>query len=287
MLKLSRPLNLLLVALTYLLGASIPAYLGEPFYFTPFILGLATMLLIQVSMAYLGEVFRPRNEPLIENESPQKMEDIRNIMVYLSIGMLGTYALIVFILYQNQSLTALTFIFFLSSVLLALANTIPPFRLADRGFGELLTAIQIAYNVPSVAFLLQAGEHHLLLTILIIPLTALCLAYLLIVNFTTFESDQKYQRGTLLRYLTWQRAVPFHRNLIILAYMILAFAPFLGYSFNLIWPAFLTLPFAIFQIVQLSAIADGNPPNWRLLTSTALSVFGLTTYFLTLTFWLR
>jgi hypothetical protein len=55
----------------------------------------------------------------------------------------------------------------------------------------------------------------------------------------------------------------------------------------LIAPAFLTLPFAIFQIIQLRAIANGNPPNWRLLTSTALAVLGLTTYFLTLTFWLR
>jgi hypothetical protein len=64
-------------------------------------------------------------------------------------------------------------------------------------------------------------------------------------------------------------------------------APFLGFSFNLIWPAFLTLPFAVFQIIQLRAIANGNPPNWKLLTSTALAVFGLTTYFLTLTFWLR
>ncbi|MBL8100462.1 MAG: hypothetical protein JNK81_14855, partial [Anaerolineales bacterium] len=64
-------------------------------------------------------------------------------------------------------------------------------------------------------------------------------------------------------------------------------APLFGFSFNLIWPAFLTLPFAIFQIIQVRAIANGNPPNWKLLTSTALIVFGLTTYFLTLTFWLR
>jgi hypothetical protein len=91
----------------------------------------------------------------------------------------------------------------------------------------------------------------------------------------------------MLRLLSWERAVPFHNSLIVTAY-VLFFAPtLLGISLSLIWPAFLTLPFAIFQIVQLRAIALGNRPNWPLLTATALAVFGLTAYFLTLTFWLR
>jgi hypothetical protein len=60
-----------------------------------------------------------------------------------------------------------------------------------------------------------------------------------------------------------------------------------GLSLSLIWPAFLTLPFALFQIFQLRNISMGAPTNWTLLTVTALAVFGLTTYFLTLTFWLR
>jgi len=151
----------------------------------------------------------------------------------------------------------------------------------------LTLAIQIAYIIPSIGFVLQANETHRLLTILIIPLTALGLAYFLILNFPTFADDEKYQRGTMLRLFTWQRAVPIHHSLIIFAYFVFALAPLFGFSFNLIWPAFLTLPFAIFQIIQVRAIANGNPPNWKLLTSTALIVFGLTTYFLTLTFWLR
>ena len=56
---------------------------------------------------------------------------------------------------------------------------------------------------------------------------------------------------------------------------------------KLIWPAFLTIPFALFQIFQVRGISHGAPANWTLLTATALAVFGLTAYFLTLTFWLR
>jgi 1,4-dihydroxy-2-naphthoate octaprenyltransferase len=147
--------------------------------------------------------------------------------------------------------------------------------------------LHIAYIVPSISFLFQADENSRLLTTLLLPLTVLALAYFLIINFTTFPEDQKYDRGTLLRRLTWERAVPLHHSLVAFAYVAFALVPLMGFSFSLIAPAFLTLPFAIFQIIQLRAIANGNPPNWRLLTSTALAVFGLTTYFLTLTFWLR
>lgn len=287
MLKLSRPLNLLLAAFTYLLGASIPAYLGIPFQLMPFALGLVSVLFAQSGMALLGEVFRPHNEPLVDGETPQQKETLRNNMLYVSVGLIATCGLIIFIVFINHNLTLSTFYFLLFSILLVLAYALPPVRLADRGFGELILSAHIAYVIPNIGFLLQTGENHRLLFVLATPLVALGLAYFLILNFVNFQSDQKYQRGTLLRRLTWEHAVPLHHSLIAFAYVMYALAPMLGFSFNLIWPAFLTLPFAIFQIIQLRAIANGSPPNWKLLTSTALAVFGLTTYFLTLTFWLR
>lgn len=287
MLKLSRPLHLILATLTYLLGASIPSYLGKPVQIAPFIFGLAIALLAQTSMSFLREVFRPHNEPLIEGETPKQKETLRNNLLYISFGMIGTIVLIAFIIHLNFTLTLASFLFLLSSLLLILLYSIPPFHLVNRGFGELILALHIAYIIPSIGFLFQAGENSRLLTFLLLPLTVLALVYFLIINFTTFPEDQKYERGTLLRRLTWERAVPFHHSLIVFAYLMFALVPLFGFVFNLVAPAFLTLPFAIFQILQLRTIANGNPPNWKLLTSTALAVFGLTTYFLTLTFWLR
>jgi 1,4-dihydroxy-2-naphthoate octaprenyltransferase len=287
LLKLTRPLHLLLAALTYLLGASIAAYLGKPFQLVPFILGLAIALLAQTSMSYLREVFRPHNEPLIAGETPQKKETLRNNLLYISFGMIGTIALIAFLIYLNFTLTLPAFLFLLSSFILILAYSLPPLHLVNRGFGELILAVHIAYIIPSIALFLQFAEMSRLLATLLLPLTTLALAYFLILNFTTFPDDQKYERVTLLRRLSWERAVPLHHSLIIFTYLTFSFAPLFGFAFNLVAPAFLTLPFAIFQIFQLRAIANGSPPNWKLLTSTALAVFGLTTYFLTLTFWLR
>lgn len=287
MLRLTRPPHLLLAALTYLLGASIPAYVGVPFRFLPFILGFVGILLAQISMAFLREVFRPHNEPIVAGETPKQKETLRNNLLYMSVGMLATTAVIAFIVHLNFTLTLPAFLFLLSSLVLILAYSIPPFHLVNRGFGELILAAHIAYVIPSIGFLFQSGENSRLLTFILIPLTALALTYFLIINFITFPEDQKYERGTLLRRLTWERATPLHHGLIAFTYLMFALVPLFGYSFNLIVPAFLTLPFAIFQIFQIRAIANGNPPNWKLLSSTALAVFGLTTYFLTLTFWLR
>lgn len=287
MLKLSRPLHLLLSALTYLLGSSIPAYLGKPFSALAFWLGLAGILIAQLAMSLLAEVFRPYNEPLVESETPKQKETLRNNLLYVSYGLLTVNAVLAFLLYINNSLVLESSLFLLSSLVTVILYAVHPFRLVDHGFGELALAAHIAYIIPSIGFLLQAKENHRLLIILIIPLTALALAYFLILNFTSFTTDQKYQRATLLRSLTWERAVPFHHSLIIFAYGIFAAVPLLGYSFSLIWPAFLTLPFAILQIFHLRHISIGGKPNWIFLTTTALAVFGLTTYFITLTFWLR
>ncbi len=285
LLKLSRPLHLLLAALTYTLGASIPAYLGNFLQPAIFALGLAGVLLAQLSMSLLAEVFRPHNESLIENETPQQKETLRNNLLYISIAALTVTAFIVYLLYLNKALALSSFLFLLSSFILILSYAIPPIRLLNRGFGELTLAVHIAYIIPSIGFLLQAKENHRLLIFILVPLTALALAYFLVLNFQTFSDDQKYQRGTFLRRLTWERAVPLHHSLIVFTYSIFAIAPILGFS--VLWPALLTLPFAILQIVLLRNISLGGKPNWTLLTTTALAVFGLTTYFLTLTFWIR
>jgi 1,4-dihydroxy-2-naphthoate octaprenyltransferase len=212
---------------------------------------------------------------------------VRDAALYISISALAANAVIAFLLYNSGRLHLSALTFLLLSLLIILIYAVPPLRLLNRGFGEFLLAAHISYVIPSIGFLLQAGEYHRLLPALAIPLTALGFAYFLVLNFLTFASDQKYQRLTMLRLLSWERAIPFHHSLIVAAYVLFLASSILSFSFSLLWPAFLTLPFAIFQIVLLRAIALGNRPNWPLLTVTSLAVFGLTAYFLTLTFWLR
>lgn len=284
LLRLSRPLLLLLAALTFSLGASIANYLGRPFRADSFWLGLAGVLLAQMSMSLLSEVFRLDAEPLDENETRRGRSLVRNNALYVSIAALTVVAVIAFLLFNNQHLSLASFSFLLLSLAIILAYSLPPFR--NRGFGEFLLAVHLAYIIPSLAYLLQADETHRFL-VLSIPLTFLAFAYFVVVDFPTFATDRKYNRTTFLTRLGWERVIPLHHSFVLTAYVIFAILPALGISLSLIWPAFLTLPFALFQIYQLRNISMGAPVNWTLLTVTALAVFGLTAYFLTLTFWLR
>lgn len=286
LLRLSRPLHLLLASLIYFLGASIANYLGKPFRMDAFWLGLVAVLLAQISMNLLVEVFRPVNEPIIEGETLKDRITVRNNALYISIAALTANAAIAFLLYNNNRLTLSSFFFLLLSLVIILVYSIPPVRLINRGFGEFLLAAHLAYVFPSIAYILQAGETHRFL-LLTIPLAFLAFAYFIIMDFPSFASDRKYERITFLTRLGWERVVPLHHLFVLLAYLFFLASPAFGLSLSLLWPAFLTLPFALFQIFQLRNIALGAPTNWILLTVTALSVFGLTVYFLSLTFWLR
>jgi 1,4-dihydroxy-2-naphthoate octaprenyltransferase len=284
LLRISRPLHLLLAALTYSFGASIANYLGKPFRIDSFWLGLAAVLMAQLSMSLLAEVFRLDAEPLTEHETRRERQILRNNALYISIAALTVDAVIAFILFDVRHLSMAAFSFILVSLFLILAYSLPPFR--NRGFSEFILAAHLAYVIPSIAYLLQADETHRFLA-LSIPLTLLAFAYFIVMDFPSFASDHKFNRTTFLTRLGWERVVPLHHVFVLFAYVFFAIAPALGLSLSLIWPAFLTLPFAIFQIFQLRNISLGAPKNWILLSATALSVFGLTTYFITLTFWLR
>src|SRR5215216_584874 len=98
LLRLSRPVHLLLAALTYFLGASIANYLGKPFRMDAFWLGLIVVLLAQISMNLLAEVFRPLNEPIVEGETLKDRITLRNNALYVSIAALTANAVIAFLL---------------------------------------------------------------------------------------------------------------------------------------------------------------------------------------------
>lgn len=286
MLRLIRPLHLLFAALTYSFGASLADYLGRSVNPASFWLGLFLMILAQGAMSLLADVFRLDAEPLLENETRTQRQILRNNVLYTSLACVAVISFVVYVLFAGGILPLPSLLFFLLSAITVIVYAIPPFQFVNRGAGELLLAVHLAYLIPSISFTLQAGEAHRFL-VLTIPLTLLAFSYFIANSFQSFLQDQTLNRVTLLVRLGWERVVPLHHAFILVAYILLLMSPSFGLSLALVWSAFLTLPFAQFQIFLLRNIALGAKPNWTLLHATSLSVFGLTAYFLTLTFWLR
>lgn len=287
LLRLSRPLNITFAVLTYLLGAGIARYLGIFQNVIVLWLGLAGVVLAQFSMGLLAEALRPVEQPSENDEHHAERVLLRNSALMIAVGALAAAAVVAILLGQAGVLSPVSMLFLGLSILLVLAYAVPPLRLVDAGFGEFILSVHIAMIVPALGYVLQAGVYHRLVGIISFPLTLLALAYFLILDFPTFAADEKYDRRTLLRGMGWQRAVPLHHGLILGAYLLLASGLLFGLAWGLIWPSFLTFPFAILQIFWLRNIAQGAKPVWNLLTVNALAVFGLTAYLLTFAFWLR
>jgi len=287
LLRISRPLHLLFAALTYALGAGIARYLGVAIHWPAFWLGLLAVLALQAAPPLLLEYFRLPLTPRLPDETARQRERYRTLILQVSYAALTLSGTAILTLFLTRSLNLSAGILFTLNLLLLIAWAIPPARLAETGYGELALAFVLATLIPAIAFLLQADEFHRLLPLTAFPLTLLALAYFLVADFPTFASDQKLGRRTLLSRLTWQRAVSIHHVLILAAFLLFAATPLVGVPWALVWPVFLTLPFATVQVIWLQRIANGGRTLWRFFVPLAAAVFGLTVYLLALTLWIR
>ena len=283
----SRPIYLFLAVMAYTLGTGIAHYLGKPMHVLAYCLGLLVVLALQAAAFLLAEYFRLPLAPLEKGETPHQRLQYRTLLLQASAAALTLSAAATFSLLYARLLSLPVDILLILVFLVPVAYAVPPLRLEGSGFGELVLAFSMATLFPAFSFLLQAGAYHRLLAMTTFPLTLLALAYLLILDFPTFATDQKLAHHTLLTRLTWPRAIPIHHLLILFAFLIFAADPFFGFPWRLIWPVFLVLPFAGFEIFWLQRIAGGGRTLWIFLTTLAVAVFGLTSYLLTLTFWIH
>ncbi len=285
-LQLTRPLHLFLALLNYTLGLGLARYLGTSLLpEAQFLGGTIVILLLAASGLFLA-AFRPFNQPIVPGETPTEREALRRLILAFGVAFLAAAGMFFFLLQRAGLIHLDSGLMLAVFVVLALANALPPVRLTNRGFGEIADAFLVASLAPTLAFFLQTGSFHRLLSLFTFPLFLIALACFLALNFPTYADDLKYERRSLLIALTWQQAVPIHNLLLISAYLLLAAGPLFGISFGLVWPALLAFPLAAYQIFALRNIANGAAPLWAVFKITAIAIVGLTAYLLALTFWL-
>jgi 1,4-dihydroxy-2-naphthoate octaprenyltransferase len=273
--------------MTYSLGAGIAHYLGKPVRIASFgIGGLAVLALLGAAFLFT-EYFSLPLRSLEQDETPRQRENFRVTLLEVAYAALTLSAIAFLTLFLNKSLNLSADILIVLALLFLITYAIPPLRLSETGYGELVLAVTLGTLIPALAFLLQYGQLHRLLPFTTFPLTLLALSYLLVNNFPTYATDQKLGRHTLLTRITWQRAVPVHHFMVLAAFLLFAAAPFLEYPWSLVWPVFLASPFAAVQIIWLQSIANGGRTLWKFLIALAAGTFGLTAYLLALTYWIR
>jgi len=273
--------------LAYLLGFALARYLGVPLSPLAFGLGLAWLMSLLGAAAWLDDAFRNPAQPFRAGETLEARLRTRQRRLLAGLAALTLAAALKVTMAALHLLTIASLTLMALTALALLAWVVPPVRLAQRGLGEFALALAAADLTPALAFTLQNGGVHRLLAAFVFPLTFLALAYFVAVTFPALATDQKFGRQTFLARFGWQVAVPAHNGFLAAAYLLLAAAPFFGVPFALIWPGLLTLPLAALQIYQFLRLENGEKPLWPLLTLNAAAIFGLTTYLLAFTLWMR
>jgi 1,4-dihydroxy-2-naphthoate octaprenyltransferase len=287
LIRIARPLQLILAAMTYILGAGIARYLGRAVDSLPFVLGFLVAGLIYIASSWLAEYFRLPLTPLQPGETSRSRDQNRALLLWVAYAAMTLAGGIAIGLFLADLMNGAAETLLLVITLFLVAYSLPPIHLSGRGYGEVLLAVLLGTLMPAWAFFLQYGEFHRLLTFATFPLTLLALAYLLVNNFPTFATDQKLGHHSLLTRLTWQRAIPIHHFLLLSAFLLFTISPFFGFPWRLVWPVFFALPFVALQIFWVQRISMGGRTLWNFITTLALASFGLSAYLLAFTFWTR
>jgi 1,4-dihydroxy-2-naphthoate polyprenyltransferase len=293
LIQYGRPWSLLAGIILYALGGGIVYYLGFTMTWGVYWLGQGVVLLLQISSYYLKAYYDLLEQPVKRRRtaaSPEEEEDLpvevpRHVVLQIALSTLSVGAVVTVLLLAQGVFNLSTLIILGAAFFISFFYAVPPLRLVYTGYGELIQAVLITNLIPTLAFLLQTGDFHRLLVMLTLPLTMLYLAMTLALSLPSYIEQMRQNRDTLMMRLGWQRGMFMHNILIFLAYLLLVIAALFGLPWFLTWPGLLTLPLGIFQVWQMTRIANGYPPRWKLLMLTAISLVGLTAYLIALSLW--
>ncbi len=291
-----RPLLILAALLTYMLGLGIAHHLIAPVDSTNASLGFVLIIFLLEMRAFLEAYYRHpaapenrlANSVKVDDPYPSAIEQFpRSMLLYVAIVILAAGALLVMILAQRGAMPPAVYVILAAAFLVSFFSAAPPFSLSEKGYGDIIEAFLVANAAPAIALGMQLKDLHILLVLLTLPLTLMYLALRLTVGLREYGKDSLRNRQTMLVRIGWERGVNVHNISLGAGYLMIGVFAAFRLPWSLIWPQLLSLPIAIFQILQVLQIAAGARPNWRLLVWTASATFGLTAYMIAITLWIR
>ncbi len=288
LLKLSRPWTLLASLLYYILGSGVGDYLGVRLAWEPFLIGLGLSLLLLLSSYYLDSFFRYNLLAAEARKPAVKDAASANSLITLLVALttLSAGAILSVIAVNQHLLSAGGLVILGIGLGLVLIYAVPPFRVAQRGFGDLVLSFLIVPGPIFFAQYFQNGNLHPLGVFLSFPLLLLYLAMALASGFSAYAADLKKQRLTLVINLGWQRAMNLHNLFLLLGYLsLLGFSFFGDIPWSIAWRGMLTFPVAGYQIWLMTRLAAGEKPRWKALSLASLASAILTAYLVTAALW--
>lgn len=292
-LRLSRPIFLLGGIALYALGALVARYEGYPLDWGAYLVGQLFVSSLQLMTHYLNEYWDVEADRRNPNRTPFSggsgvlaegtiARETARVAAFVCLAV-ASAAAIALVLQRHAGpgvwvVMALAFLgaFFYST---------PPLRLAHTGYGELTTSIVVAGLVPAFAHLLQTERASWLILLATAPLVILHYAMLLAFEFPDFLTDEAAGKRTLLVRIGRRNGAVMHNALIVIALGLAAANSFVGLPPRVAISLAITAPLALWQVITVRRIQQGEPVSFPLLTFGAIVLFGLTAYLIAFSFW--
>lgn len=281
-----------LTAATFFIGIGVVHYLGSPVEWLRSILTCFSLFFLIWGRNTLGAYFDHPDSPfcILKSDHPRyvalKSSKRSSLLTYSLLLMTSAVTFTVFGFVKQSS--NVPYIFLLGIIYISFFFTpVPPLNLQRKGYGELVEALNIAVFIPALALVLNFGEVHPILELLVFPIFLIYLSTKLAFSFRSYLVDKGGGNPNLLNRLDWSKSMGLHNILIMGAYVFIPIFTFIGLPWSLAWPTLLTLPIALFEIIQMLNILNGAKPNWRIFEWTAGSLIGVFCYLVLLTLWLH
>ena len=285
--------RLLLVLFTYFLGVGLAHHLGTPLGLLNVLLGLLLCACLVGMRDYLSAYYDHPDSPWSQlHREDSKFIALKQLklphLLQTALLILTAGAVFTVILIVRKSFSPSALLLVGIAFLLCFFSAAPPVRFEKKGYEELAAAILTANLVPSLGFILAGAGWHVLLVMLTLPLTLIYLAMEIALSFEAY--GQELNGGGNLSIsirLGWKTAMLLHNLLILAAFLLVGVFFAAGLTWHLTWPFLLCLPLGLFQILQIQQMAAGAKPRWTLLQWTAVGLYLLVTYLVTISLWIQ
>ena len=288
LLKPIKVFRLISLLLTYGMGAGLAHYDGSRVSWSVLLAGAAFLCFSTLGFDYLQALQRindQRFQP--EGTSPKELQQIRMGLGLISATFMTAAATIIVgwridgVLWQGVVIL-LVAVFAIGGVVIleGTSQKLWPFH-------SLFETTLVVIIPPALGYFLQTQEMNNFLTMAVLGVVPLYLAFILLTQLIRFGEDQRREILTTVTAIGWETAMVLHNALILFAFLMFALAAFLGFPWSLIWPVFLTLPLGLLEIWLMGRVKRGQKPLWRIMQFAMGATFLIPVYLLALAFWMR
>ncbi|MHB8134290.1 MAG: UbiA prenyltransferase family protein [Anaerolineaceae bacterium] len=271
--------------LSYLVGTGFVSYVGRNVNWLLFGLGLGIVILFLMGSEYLSMFFylnQPRPEFELNFRTKLKNSFFQLGLTVLSVGAVVTFFMFFFVTNKLEIWIFLALFFILNIILV-----FPPVEIRNKGYRDLISAINLAVLTPAFAQILQLKELHRSLLLITFPSFFLVIAIFLAFSLEKYASDISNKKLSLMTVMGWKSGMNFHNLFLLMTYFSYGLAAIFGLPFNFLMSALFAFPFSILQFWEMVRIGNGEKPRWKILKLSALASIGILVYFLLFNLWFR